>query len=388
MVLLEDVDPNVRWAAASALETKGRLEGLQQILEDPSQGVRRLSAGQRLARLGNEPAARRQRELLLEMLRQCPPDPATIQIAGEMMEREAVPLLLEALAKQAAPCRMAAAESLGKIHASEAIPHLVRRLNDEDFSVRSATISALGRIGTKDEVPALICFLGEPGFYWDIPTALAEIGAPEAVALLEHLLDSPRAREAAEALRTIRLKEAIPALRRQLADWRPYSRAAAARGLGEVEAVEAVTDLLPLLQDREHYVQLAAAEALCRLGSKEGIGVLLERRSSFWVLNHLRDPEIWGRLSKKRLGRDLERPREEVWEALERESGLRFEGRKASSFATPEIQISSRRGRTSLLWAFEEVLSGAEFVFENDHIRILSYEEAREFWLRWRQGKE
>ncbi len=190
---LRDADPEVRWAAAYALEkmkdTVAVVRAVSLVGGDPEPRVRAYAA----------------------------------RTLGRMRSRLGTGVLLELLEDPDLSVRVNAARSLGQIADSAAVPQLLARLADRHPYVRETAATALGQIGDAAAAPAL----REAG-------RDAESGV--------------RAAAAGSLARLLQEEEALAALRPLLEDREEYVRAQAAVGLGRFASAESEAILVAVLQ--------------------------------------------------------------------------------------------------------------------------------------------
>jgi hypothetical protein len=120
------------------------------------------------------------------------------------------------------------------------------------------------------------------------------------------------------------------------------------------------------------------------------VPVLLEESKALPVpltaLNALRRQEVWERLAKTALRRDLQGTTQQIAEAYERESGLRVVfPAKEELDSLMTYWMGRRGGKETLLEALDLLLDfgSHEVILEPDRIRIVSREEAIKFWSAW-----
>jgi AAA family ATP:ADP antiporter len=196
---IEDVDPEVRVAAARAFAALARgeeLRAVEPLLVHPEASVRAEGAAA-LVR-GGEPAGARAGRAVLESLA-AGDEPSdrehvarAIALAGTP---QLVPLLQTLLEDPSAPVRRAALRSAATLRAPDLVPALVRALADRRTSETAA--EALGSYGPGIE-GALRDVLRDPHAPPDVrravPLALGRLGTPAAAAALAEHLDEPDAR--------------------------------------------------------------------------------------------------------------------------------------------------------------------------------------------------
>jgi len=102
---------------------------------------------------------------------------------------------------------------LGGVHRKPGcVPHLISLLSDKSLVVQCAAIWALGRIGDSAAVRELCVCLKDVSVVQDAAFALGEIGDPEAIPALQHVLGSsaPSVRYAAACSLSKIIDEDIP----------------------------------------------------------------------------------------------------------------------------------------------------------------------------------
>jgi HEAT repeat protein len=199
-----------------------------------------------------------------------------------------VPVLVSALKARDAEVRTRAAQTLGQAgpDAKEAVPALIAALQDKQSNVRVAAVDALGEMGVegKEAAPQLARLFHDRSLRVreHVRKALAEIG-PAAVESLCDALAEDQIEVRLDAIKTIALfgptaKKAVLALRHAMKDRDHRIRAAAAEALGamELEAADAVPELLEGLRDKKQLVHDKAANALV-LMTVAGVPGLLEK---------------------------------------------------------------------------------------------------------------
>jgi HEAT repeat protein len=265
---LEDENPQVRMAAASALGEIGPETGVVSAL------IRAL--GDNDTRAGERAAA------------------VLAQISGPIL----VPDFIESLRDLDGDVRANAAYALGVIgpEAKEAVPYLIEALEDEDDDVRKNVVVALEKIGPEPGViPTLIRAMEDESAFVRVTAtqALGRIG-PEAVpALIEALQDedSTTRKNAANALWYVyanheigpETREVVLALIQALQDEDRFVREMAAYALGGIgpEASEAVPALITALMDDEGQVTYFSSHALKYI-TGEDFGEDQERWQQWW----------------------------------------------------------------------------------------------------------
>jgi HEAT repeat protein len=337
--------------------------------------------------------------------------------------RSAAPGLVAYLQDPDSSVRLEAVGTLANLDAKTAAPEIRKRLKDEESLVRQLAMHALGELGSKEAVPEIVLLLkdSEETTRDVAADTLVLLGAKEVVpVLLERLKGGTDSAKLAFCLGWLRSKEAMPGVRallkeedvdvRLAAVWAlgrmgsdegfplaveqldhsvPRVRSAALRIVSEFEVKGAVPGLTRMLENQT--LRVAAARGLCRLGSNEGVGPILEgwgkgaeqADDGFW-LNALRGRETWDRLLKKDWTDSLEGTGREILERLAQEAGLPLEwSPKAKADEPHRIEPAWKRGRWTLLDALADAGSPYGLVLEKDRIRVLEKEEALAFWRDW-----
>ena len=140
---------------------------------------------------------------------------------------------------------------------------------------------------------------------------------------------------------------------------------------------------MKLLEDPVSYVRFVAAQALCRLGRREGVPLILESArsnpESRWflvILNQVRRPGVWEKVRKA----------EGDLKTLAEKAGLRIEESFRFEFRPDAFWISkaSRLPEEDLRRFFIRVVPRSrEIVLEDDRLRVLYRDEALKFWSAW-----
>ncbi len=195
----------------------------------------------------------------------------------------AVPALINLLNGPNREMRLSAADVLARIGpaARAAVPSLIRAIDhpeptDVAETLKIRSVRALGRIGpdAAAAIPSLNRLFGEDGVdQCEIVVALNGIGAPPVWKLVDAFLLDADFRAAHDlAWLGPKAHEAIPALKKALADKRPQVRFSSAAALAFIEpaateSIPVLVDALNHLDDRELEVSDAPA-ALARFGPK------------------------------------------------------------------------------------------------------------------------
>jgi HEAT repeat protein len=277
-------------------------------------------------------------------------------------------------AARAAACRVA-----GDHKIREAIPQLLERVRDADWNVRQSAIEALGKLGAREAVPRIREALNHEVTVSQAARALAAIlgrdAVPELVVRLKSFNRYTR-QEVVATLLAMNAKEAAADLVPLLADEDPMVRHAVEVGFARLQAGDRVEQIAALLEHPESDVQVSAAKALCRLGSRRGVPRILEAGPSeaLFLLNALREPELWARLD----GLSVEKisgPRHEVLGRVAAQAGLAFK---------PDEGLRHWDWRPDGTAALEYLeWTKLPLVLERDALRAPAPEAALAFWKEW-----
>lgn len=115
--------------------------------------------------------------------------------AMEVLERagaRSVPALIKALKSSDLELVMFAATMLGKTRAPSCVPHLIKLLGHDEVNIVVAAVDSLGQLRSRAAVRPLATILDrDPWLRFAATHSLGEIASPEAVEILEPLLDDP-----------------------------------------------------------------------------------------------------------------------------------------------------------------------------------------------------
>lgn len=138
-------------------------------------------------------------------------------VLGNLGDRRATPLLIEALADRAPETRIYAALALGRLHDPAAVPPLLKAFSDDERDVRKAAAYALGELGDRRALPLLVTALQDPiaDVRYNAAIAVARFGDTRAIGVIREMLDRSRL-EQVQGMRPDQKEEtmlaAIPAL--------------------------------------------------------------------------------------------------------------------------------------------------------------------------------
>lgn len=425
--LLEDRDPAVRQAAALGLGSQGRKESiseLRKLLGTETGG----QAARHLYRMGDKGAVSTiTRRLALE---DADDRRSALQDLWDLLPREAIPGVIPLLRNEDPNIRQQAAGLLASLKATEALVPLRTLLDDADPDVRGSALEALAGLEDRDIVPRALKLLRAGGKEAKAAArAVGSLGVREAIPQLAILLGSehPSVRESAcKALGELRASGQIGDLVERFKDkdddvmWSAIGalehmgpqecllpmlsllekgdargRRIAVEILAEIGSRDTVPALVQRLRDPSMPVRLEAAMALCCLGSREGVPLLLEERANLIYLNALRDASSWKRVRAARstVGRGRTSPgdlKDDVtrW-ASDRGLALRWESGSEGDLYLWKFTY----GLGSTSWLHSPDSSGPlsywmgdgrfAAIVEPDVIRVVPYDEAWIFWKNW-----
>lgn len=115
-------------------------------------------------------------------------------VLGNLGDRRATPLLVDALNDQFPETRIYAALALGRLHDPAAVPPLVKTFASDEHDVRKAAAYALGEIGDPRAVEPLVAALNDPiaDIRYNAAIALARFGDTRAIGVIREMLDRSR----------------------------------------------------------------------------------------------------------------------------------------------------------------------------------------------------
>ena len=140
-------------------------------------------------------------------------------VLGNLGDRRATPLLVEALGDPTQETRIYAALALGRLRDPAAVPPLLKTFASDERDVRKAAIYALGEIGDRRAVEPLAAALGDPiaDVRFNAAIALTRLGDRRAIGVIREMLDRSRL-DRVEGMRPEQKEQtilaAIPALTR------------------------------------------------------------------------------------------------------------------------------------------------------------------------------
>jgi hypothetical protein len=115
-------------------------------------------------------------------------------VLGNLGDRRATPLLVDALGDRAPETRIYAALALGRLGDPQAVPPLIQVFSTDERDVRKAAAYALGEIHDPRALPALAGALSDPiaDIRYNAAIALARYGDTRAIGVLREMLDRSR----------------------------------------------------------------------------------------------------------------------------------------------------------------------------------------------------
>jgi HEAT repeat protein len=172
-------------------------------------------------------------------------------VLGNLGDRRATPLLVDALGDRAPETRIYAALALGRLGDPAAVPPLIQVFSTDERDVRKAAAYALGEIHDPRALPALAGALSDPipDIRYNAAIALARYGDTRAIGVLREMLDRSRL-------------DRVAGMRPEQKD---AAMLAAIPALVKIAPEEAKATLEPLAKnDSSLQVRSAAAEAIAK----------------------------------------------------------------------------------------------------------------------------
>lgn len=115
-------------------------------------------------------------------------------VLGNLGDRRATPLLVDALGDPAPETRIYAALALGRLHDPAAVPALLDVFAKDERDIRKAAAYALGEIGDRRALEPLVAALRDPiaDVRYNAAIAVARFGDSRAIGVLREMLDRSR----------------------------------------------------------------------------------------------------------------------------------------------------------------------------------------------------
>lgn len=221
---------------------------------------------------------------------------AAISVLGEYGVREEIPYLITLLQDRNDRVRIETALVLGKFGCPEALPILREMLDGKDFALRGSALQALSKIDRGNAFEQCLHQLSQPlpamgHSHWAAMKCAVELNITEAIPLLLRILqeedDMSEKIHAAKAIVRLGMRERgilelIKILRNKKQGWDCMTGIPEA--LEELDAREAIPQLMPLMKHRKSEIRKIAARALGKLHAEEaipGLVILLEDKNDF-----------------------------------------------------------------------------------------------------------
>jgi HEAT repeat protein len=115
-------------------------------------------------------------------------------VLGNLGDKRATPLLMDALKDRAPETRIYAALALGRLGDPAAVPALIEAFSTDERDVRKAAAYALGELRDPRALPALASALSDPvaDVRYNAAIALARYGDTRAIGVVREMLDRSR----------------------------------------------------------------------------------------------------------------------------------------------------------------------------------------------------
>ena len=115
-------------------------------------------------------------------------------VLGNLGDRRATPLLVDALNDRHPDTRIYAALALGRLRDPSAVPPLIKSFTSDERDVRKTAAYALGEIGDARALPALVQALGDEtaDVRYNAAIASARLGDKRAIGVVREMLDRAR----------------------------------------------------------------------------------------------------------------------------------------------------------------------------------------------------
>jgi HEAT repeat protein len=279
---LGDKDPETRRLAARALGEIGERKSLKALLalaQDKDWRVRISAAAAIVAIVGLDPLVLAQASVDWTKSALGSEDwavrKAAAGVLADMPEKDAVPLLAQAIADPDAKVRLAASKSAGRMKGAEAAAKVAVAVKAEtDPQVKEQQVKALGEIGSPTVRDTLALIAEEPGRIGVVAAgSLIAVGDASGKAKLEAAVIAPQVDlrlAAVQAASTAKNPIVVSTLKTGVSDRVFEIRFTAAEGLAtfNAEKASAVPVLVAALESKDAGVQGRAQTALIKLGEK------------------------------------------------------------------------------------------------------------------------
>lgn len=307
--------------------------------------------------------------------------------------------MVRVIAGQPLNVRVRAVGLLGSIDAAGAAPALEELLStDDSVELRIEVLKSLSRFHSVPSAPKIRPLLSHPNARLQATAArtLAELGDDGVAAKLVELLadaDWNARYNAVVGLAALDAKDHAPklvplALSPKDPEW---VRTAALKALEKLGGAGEARALAPLLDDVNYEIRTAAVKVLASMGVPAAVKGVLTETQDFIGLNGVKEPEAWTRARQELATEDLQGTLQEVLEHLAAALGRTVVwtedlGNREVDPRAPR-SLAAKGRRKTLLEAFREVLPvGVTLVFEKETIRVITHEQALEFWPKWREN--
>jgi HEAT repeat protein len=112
-------------------------------------------------------------------------------VLGDLHDRKATPLLIDALGDRDPETRIYALWALGEVRDPASLPALAKAATDDDAGIRKMALYVLGELGTAEAVPTLVAALNDqvPDVRFNAAIALSRFGDKRALPTLRQMLD-------------------------------------------------------------------------------------------------------------------------------------------------------------------------------------------------------
>jgi HEAT repeat protein len=175
-------------------------------------------------------------------------------VLGNLGDKRATPLVLDAANDADAETRIYALWALGELRDPRATAQLIKSAADDDSGIRKMAVYSLGEQGTPDVVPALVAAVNDPvaDVRFNAAVSLARFNDPRALPVLREMLDRSRLAKI-EGMRDNQKEDAM------IVAMAEYAKLAGAEARPELQKIAA--------SDPSLRVRGAANEALSRPGA-------------------------------------------------------------------------------------------------------------------------
>lgn len=383
-------------SALAALRMRSHLPLIRDCLQDADEGVRFFATGT-FGRL----ADRKYAAAVAPMLGDISPSvrSAALDALGRMGAADYVHEIRLCLEDGDEAVSCSAMWALMLLHATEAKAEVAGKLKSETAIVRAAAAAVLGRFDAREYTAAIASLLQDEdaGVRQEAVLAIARLsGEDSATHILDRLNDTDcDVRRAAVQALLLQggTTPPIAALRKMLHDPESRVREAVVTAFGKLDIKEAVPEIADLLATDNSGVRRSAMAALCRLGHRKTIPVVLGAWDTgvLYNLNSLRVPGIWNRLEalSVRLPIQMDSEQDIISEAASC-AHMPIVWRCADPPANPLWLNDLERS----LWNKEEICAidflvllcefrKVEFVIDRDRITFLSRQDAHALWSTW-----